>query len=146
MTVSAPAASAKNTKWPELLNDQYAIAEYISSYAPYEIEEEMVEELYHGCRAKLAWIELSTLILSNDDNHLSCEDRQREVDSLPVATMPPLFVADSRLEDGYHRLRKLISDGQTHHWAYIVEEIPEPEIVIAKRRPSRWDSLYGIEP
>lgn len=146
MTTPAPPISAADMKWPELLKDQYAIAEYISEHAPYEIEEEMIEELYHGSRAKLTWIELGSLILSKDDNHLACEERQGEVDRLPVSTMPPLFVDDSRLEDGYHRLRKLLKEGATHHWAYIVEAIPEPELEVTKRKPSRWDALYGMEP
>lgn len=146
MTSSAPAASAADTKWPELLKDQYAIAEYITGYAPYEIDEEMIEELYHGSRAKLTWIELSTLVLINDDHHLPSKSRQKKIDRLPVLTMPPLFVADSRLEDGYHRLRKLLAEGISHHWAYIVEDIPEPEVEVSRAKPSRWDALYGMEP
>lgn len=143
-TPSSPApASAKDHPWPESLADQYAIAEWVVMLSPHDVEEEFVEEYYRGRRAKLTWIELNKLTYQNPDKHESCPDRQADVDSKPIATMPPLLVSHTELEDGYHRLRKLLAEGVTHHWAYVVEDIPEPEISPI-RKPSRWD--IPIEP
>lgn len=140
---SATQVSAKDHPWPEALADQYAIAEWIVTLSPHEVDEEFVEEYFRDTRAKLTWIDLSTLTFQSEDVHESCPERQADVDRKPISTMPPLLVSNTELEDGYHRLRKLLAEGITHHWAYVVEDIPEPEIARI-RKPSRWD--IPIEP
>lgn len=138
--------TARDTAWPELLVDAQAVAAYVSELSPYEICEEQIEEQYHGCRAKLTWIELSSLSLESGDHNMPSKSRQKNIDSLPVATMPPLLVDESTLQDGYHRLRKLLADGMTHHWAYIVEEVPEDTLEVKAKKASRWDALYDLSP
>lgn len=138
--------TARDSVWPELLSDAQAVAAYVSELSSYEVCEEQIEEQYHGCRAKLIWLELSSLALGDDDHNVREEDRQEAVDSLPVATMPPLLVEDSSLQDGYHRLRKLLADGVTHHWAYVIEVIPEDVLEVKAKKPSRWDALYDLSP
>lgn len=128
--------------WPEFLENSSAIAEYVADLSPYEISQEQIQEQYFGLRGRLTWIELSTLLLRSDDHNIPSKSRQKAVDSQPVMTMPPLLVDDSVLEDGYHRLRKLMKDGATHHLAYVIEEAPEPTV----KKVSRWDSAYDITP
>lgn len=142
--------TAENAIWPEFLESSAAIAEYVADLSPYEISQEQIEEQYFGLRGRLTWIELGTLLLRSSDHNIPSKSRQKAVDSLPIVTMPPLLVDDSVLEDGYHRFRKLMKDGVTHHWAYIVEEAPEqtpeqtPEPTV--RRSSRWDSAFDMSP
>lgn len=138
--------SAKNTAWPEFLVDAESIATYVSELSPYEVCEEQIEEQYHGCRAKLTWLELASLSLGDEDHNLKSETRQKSIDSQPVATMPPLLVEESQLQDGYHRRRKLLAEGVTHHWAYVIEEAPEDVLEVKTKKPSRWDTLYDLAP
>lgn len=139
-------ADSQVKKWPEFLDSAQAIAEYVSNLSPYEISEEQIEEQYFGCRARLTWLDLSTLVLRSDDHNLPSDSRQKKIDGLEVETMPPLLVEDSYLEDGYHRHRKLAKDGITHHWAYVIEEAPEdaPEAPAIKK--SKWDTMYDMAP
>lgn len=150
MTHHVNAESAATTTWPEFLESSEAIAEYVADLSPYEISQEQIEEQYFGLRGRLTWVELSTLVLRSSDHNIPSKSRQKAVDSLPVVTMPPLLVDDSVLEDGYHRLRKLMKDGVTHHWAYVIEEEPEPEPEPepgpAGRKTSRWDSAFDMTP
>lgn len=139
-------AIAATKAWPEFLENAEAIAEYVADLSPYDISLEQIEELYFGCRGRLAWVDLSTILLRDEDHNMPTKARQKKVDSLPVATMPPLLVDDSVLEDGYHRMRKLMKDGITHHWAYVVEEAPEPTPAPTMKKASRWDSLYDMAP
>lgn len=138
--------SARDTVWPERLKGPECIATYVSELSSYEVCEEQIEEQFHGCHARLAWVELSTLTLGDDDHNVREEDRQAAVDSLPVTTMPPLLVENNLLQDGYHRLRKLLADGVTHHWVYVIEESPEDVLEVRARKPSRWDTLYDLAP
>ncbi|WP_408601990.1 hypothetical protein [Pseudomonas sp. PLMAX] len=142
MTHDVNAETAAAATWPELLESSQAIAEYVADLSPYEISQEQIEEQYFGLRGRLTWIELSTLLLRSSDHNIPSKSRQKAVDSLPVVTMPPLLVDDSVLEDGYHRLRKLMKDGVSHHWAYVMEEGPEPTV----KKASRWDSAYDMTP
>lgn len=143
---SAHPGSARDIVWPDRLKDPEGIAGYVSELSSYEVCEEQIEEQFHGCHARLAWIELSTLTMGDDDHNVRENDRQAEVDSLPVATMPPLLVEDNVLQDGYHRLRRLLADGVTHHWVYLIEEAPEEVLEAKARKPSRWDTLYDLAP
>lgn len=145
MTIDpSTATAAANAEWPEILKDNSAIAEYVCDLSPYEVDAEMLEEMFHGSRARLRWVELATLILAPEESHLPSKTRQKRVDKLPISTMPPLLVCDLHLQDGYHRLRKLLKDGITHHWAYVVEDVPEPSLEVAQAPASRWDDMYNI--
>jgi DNA-binding protein len=141
-----PISMASIKIWPEFLESSQAIAEYVSDLSPYEISQEQIEEQYFGLRGRLTWIELGTLVLRSEDHNLPSKSRQKAVDSLPLATMPPLLVDDSVLEDGYHRIRKLLKDGATHYWAYVIEEAPEPTQELTVKKPSRWDLDFDITP
>ncbi|MDT8925538.1 hypothetical protein RBE51_22405 [Pseudomonas taiwanensis] len=141
-----PEETPQHMVWPEYLVSAEAIAAYVAVLSPYEVSLEQIEEQYFGCRAKLTWIELDTLLLYDSDHHEPSQGRQEAVDSLPIGTMPPLLVEDFHLEDGYHRLRKLRQDNMTHHWAYVIEEAPEPSAAPAARKPSRWDEVYDQSP
>lgn len=134
---SARLNSARDIVWPGHLKDPQVIAGYISEQSSYELCEEQIEEQFHGCRARLAWIEISMLTLGHDDHNLREEVRQAKADSLPVATMPPLLVEDNLLQDGYHLLRRLLADGATHYWAYVVEEAPENALEVKPVKASK---------
>lgn len=146
MTHDVNAETAATTTWPEFLESSEAIAEYVADLSPYEISQEQIEEQYFGYRGRLTWVDLSTLLLRSEDHNIPSKSRQMAVDGLPVVTMPPLLVDDSVLEDGYHRFRKLMKDGVTHHWAYVMEEAPEPTPEPRVRKPSRWDSAFEMTP
>lgn len=141
-----PEETAQSKVWPEYLASAEAIAAYVAELSPYEVCLEQIEEQYFGCRARLTWIELDTLLLHDQDHHEPSLRRQKAVDSLPISSMPPLLVDDFHLEDGYHRLRKLRQDNMTHHWAYVIEEAPEPSSAPVSRKPSRWDEVYDPSP
>lgn len=137
---------ANGRVWPEFLADAQAIAEYVSELSPYEISEEQIEEQYFGSRARLTWLELSKVILGSDDHNQPSKSRQKAVDRLPIETMPPLLVENFYLQDGYHRFRKLMGEGVTHHWVYMIELAPEDTPKTPARKPSRWDDLYDLKP
>lgn len=144
MTEAQTPISAKDRAWPESLASAQAIAEYVAALSPYEVCEEQIEEQYFGCHARLTWLDLSTVTLESGDHNLPCESRQKSVDGLPVATMPPILIDQSVLQDGYHRFRKLMGEGVTHHWVYVIEEAPEDVLEPVKRKPLKWDELYGV--
>lgn len=137
-----PAPPGYYSRWPALLPDAQAIAEYISSQTPYEICEEQIEEQYFGSGARLQWIALSSISLEHQDNHEIDAERQTECDKRNVATMPPFLVEEGVMQDGHHRIRTLLAKNITHHWAYVVEEAPELEM--ATKSKSRWDKLYDL--
>jgi hypothetical protein len=140
-----PAAPADYSRWPDLLPDAQAIAEYISSQTPYEICEEQIEEQYFGSAARLQWIALSSISLENQEHHEIDPKRQAKCEKRNVATMPPFLVEDGVMQDGHHRIRTLLAKGITHHWVYVTEDAPDS--ALAPACASRWDRLYdGYEP
>lgn len=146
MTEAQTPISAKDRAWPESLASAQAIAEYVAALSPYEVCEEQIEEQYFGCHARLTWLDLSTVTLESGDHNLPCESRQKSVDGLPVATMPPILIDQSVLQDGYHRFRKLLSEGLTHHWAYVIEVAPENALEVPKRKASKFDAAFDVSP
>jgi hypothetical protein len=146
MTSPQASTSAKDKVWPECLASAQAIAEYVVGLSPYEVSEEQIEEQYFGCHAKLTWLDLSAVLLESGDHNLPCEDRQKSVDDLPVSAMPPLLVDQSVLQDGYHRFRKLMNEGVTHHWAYVIEVAPEDVLEFPGRKVSKLDEALGALP
>jgi hypothetical protein len=137
-----PAPPSDYSRWPDLLPDAQSIAEYISSQTPYEICEEQIEEQYFGSAARLQWVALSSISLENQEHHEIDPKRQAKCDKSNVETMPPFLVEDGVMQDGHHRIRTLLAKGITHHWVYVVEEAPEPEL--ASPTASRWDKVYDL--
>jgi len=113
--------------WPRQLVNAKAIAAHVSSLSPYEVSEELIEDVYRDCRAVLKWVALDSLVVSNPDGHVAEKDRQLACGALPQETMPPLLSDADGLQDGHHRLRTMKGRGVTHWWTYVIEPSREPE-------------------
>lgn len=87
------------------LRDSKAIADFIITYSPYDVDEELIEEYFHGCHAILKKILIEDLKPGDFNQHVSNEVLEKCYAKLPVETMPPLVVEGAQIIDGHHRWR-----------------------------------------
>ena len=111
--------------YPELLVDDRAIADHIVSLSPGEIDEEMVEECFRGCRARLSWIPIDQITPGHADTNIPNPKREAKYAKLPLQTMPPIVIDQGEIQDGNHRFRVAQAAGAVGLWCYCVEEVED---------------------
>lgn len=116
----ADKAAPKPNGFPERLAEDRDIADYIETWATYEVDPEFVEEQFRGERAELRLMPISGLIEGGRDHNLQSPANERKYQRMKLETMPPLLVRDGKVLDGNHRLRACKKRGLTHVWCYDV--------------------------
>lgn len=112
-------------RWAAALGNARAIAGYIGSIAPDYVDEELVEEYFHGCRAVLALVPIAELREGPADVNVPSKKKAAAYAKLPPETMPPLVVMNGVVEDGHHRLRDARRRGVVSVLCYVVEYIDD---------------------
>ena len=107
--------------YPAVLRDEREIAEYISSIASDYVNEEMIEEYFHGCSAVLKLVPIADIVEGNPDANVRSARKERKYAKMDPATIPPLVIEDGEVKDGNHRLRVAQAAGATALWCYVVE-------------------------
>ena len=95
----------------KLLKDNFEIAQYISHISTNKIDIEVAEEYFFGCFARLKQVEVDYLKTENENHHLPNKKKEKKYQALPLETMPPLVIENSKIIDGHHRYRALKSLG-----------------------------------
>jgi hypothetical protein len=108
--------------WPEQLEDNEAIADYIAELSPSYIDRELCAENFRGCRAILRLVPIQEINPAHTDAHERFPHREAEYAALDLATMPPLLLDHGVIEDGHHRYRVAKAKGASHLWCYEIVE------------------------
>lgn len=109
--------------YPDHLATAAAIADHIAILSPGDIDEEMVEEHFRGCHARLQWMPMDQLTPGPIEAHVANAKLEARYAKKPLATLPPLVVENGQIEDGHHRYRVALAAGATGLWCYCVEEL-----------------------
>lgn len=117
----------KPAGFDEYLYDARDIANYIETWATYEVDPEFVEEQFRGEYAKLQLLPIDSLIEGGRDHNLQSPANERKYQRMSIKTIPPLLVRGNEVLDGNHRLRAAKKRGLTHLWAYVVMEGRVPD-------------------
>lgn len=107
-------------QWPEELEDNYAIADYIESVSPSYIDHELCAENFRDCRAELKYLPITAISDKNAAHHERIPERELEYARMNPETMPPLLIDNGVIEDGHHRFRVAKELGLTHLWCYVI--------------------------
>src|SRR5271157_5288602 len=105
--------------FPEKLDAQ-GIADYIETYANYEVDNEMVYENFRGSHAVLKLVPISGLTEGGRDQNLQNKKNENAYLKESLKTQPPAVVENGKVLDGNHRLRANVRRGLTHMWCYVV--------------------------
>lgn len=108
--------------YPARLDDARAIADHIATLSPGEIDEDMVEEHFRGCVARLEWLPIDQITPGPADAHVANRALEVRYAKQPLHTLPPLVVENGQIEDGHHRYRVALAAGAAGLWCYCVEE------------------------
>lgn len=105
----------------QTLEDNIEIADYIAECSLEEVDREIIEENYRGCFAVLKEVEISSLVMGLEDNHLIDNQKQLRYNKM-TKEIPPIVIKGSKVIDGHHRVRALISKNIKTIMAYVVQE------------------------
>lgn len=109
-------------KWPSILKDRWAIADYIERMSPIEVDEEMIAEHFRGCHATLRMVPIAQIKADDENGNIPSKSRQAKYMKMDPKNMPPLVIEDGVIQDGHHRYRVAIALGLTQVLCYVVEE------------------------
>lgn len=121
----ADKAPPKPTGFEDRLHDARDIADYIETWATYEVDPEFVEEQFRGQHAELRLLPIAELREGGRDHNLQSPANERKYQRMRLETLPPLLVRDGEVLDGNHRLRACKKRGLTHVWCYAVMDDTE---------------------
>jgi len=105
--------------FPEKLDAQ-GIADYIETYATYEVDNEFVYEKFRGSHAVLQLVPIVDLREGGRDSNLQSKANEGKYLKQSLKTQPPAVVENGEVLDGNHRLRANKRRGLTHMWCYVV--------------------------
>ena len=109
-------------EYPDILKDEEEIADYISSLATEEVDEELIREYFIGTHAVLKWVDVDSIREGDSDHHISDEEKELEYKYMDSSTMPPIVIEDGKIMDGNHRYRVAKAKGLEKIRAYIVKD------------------------
>ena len=105
--------------FPDTLDAQ-GIADYIETYAPYEVDNEFVYEQFRGKHAVLKLVPIAQLKEGGRDHNLQSKKNEGTYLKMNIKTQPPAVVENGKVLDGNHRMRANIRKGLTQMWCYVV--------------------------
>jgi len=119
-----------SNKYPKILSDGYAIAEYINSISKSYIDVEMVSEYFRGAKAILKYISINDIKEGDSDHNIVNAHKEKKYYRLSLETMPPIVIENGEIQDGNHRYRVAKAKGAKKIWCYDVintDKITESE-------------------
>ena len=102
--------------------DAQGLADFIETYAPYEVDNEFVYEKFRGSHAVLKLLPIADLKEGGRDHNLQDPKAEAKYLKQNLKTQPPAVVENGIVLDGNHRLRANKQRGLTHMWCYVVME------------------------
>lgn len=128
----------KTITWPAFLKDEREIAAYISENCATYVNEEMIEEYFHGTEAQLVKVSITDLKHGDVDHNERSEKKQARYAKMNPLSRPPIVCGyDLEVEDGNHRYRDALSRGEQFIWAYIpTETLERTNICVHERAPA----------
>lgn len=116
------AVPPKPAGFDDVLNDAQEIADYIETWATYEVDNEFVYEKFRGCHAVLKLVPIAELQEGGRDANERSQKNEDKYLKQNLKTQPPAVVENGKVLDGNHRLRANIRRGLTAMWCYVVME------------------------
>lgn len=106
--------------FPDVLKDAQEIADFIETYASYDVDNEFIYEKFRGAHAVLKLVDIASLKEGGRDHNQQSETNEKAYAEQDLATQPPALVENGEVLDGNHRLRANKSRGLTQMWCYVV--------------------------
>ena len=106
----------------KVLKSNREIAEYIESHSSYSVDTLLIEECFFGCEAILKEVDISSLLLDNEDHHILDEEKQEKYNKMKSEEAPPIVVEKGVIRDGHHRVRAAKYQNKQTIMAYVVVE------------------------
>lgn len=101
----------------------FEIADYIETYHPDGVENEVVYEYFRGMKGVLKKVPIDTIKEGPPDNNLRNEKKEKRY--LKSKTpYPPIVIWLGMIEDGHHRWRNEKLKGSQYMWVYDVIDDP----------------------
>jgi hypothetical protein len=100
--------------------DAQGLADYIETYATYEVDPEFVYEMFRGSHAVLKLVPIASLREGGREHNLQSKKNEDKYLKQDLKTQPPAVVEDGKVLDGNHRFRANKRRGLTHMWCYVV--------------------------
>ncbi len=125
-------------QFPTVLEGSREIAGYVAGLDD-DADEELVLEMFRGCRATLQRVAIGSLEEGPRDAHVRNVAKERRYARKPLASMPPILVEDGVIQDGHHRFRVAKAQGAKEIMAYVVTEIAAKQHVGTGRQASGSD-------
>ena len=104
------------------LKSSKEIAEYIQVHSNYDVDQQLIEEYFFGCRAELKEIELNSIILDNENYHIQDKNKQEKYNKMNSTEAPPIVVEKGLVKDGHHRVRAAKYQNRKTIMAYVIVE------------------------
>jgi hypothetical protein len=105
--------------FPDTLDAQ-GLADYIETYATYEVDNQQLYEMFQGGHAVLKLVPIASLTEGGRDSNLQSKSNEAKYLKQDLKTQPPAVVDKGKVLDGNHRLRANKRRGLTHMWCYVV--------------------------
>jgi hypothetical protein len=106
--------------FPDTLDAQ-GLADYIETYATYEVDNQQLYEMFQGGHAVLKLMPIAELREGGRDHNLQSKSNEAKYLKQDISTQPPAVVENGEVLDGNHRLRANKRRGLTHMWCYVVQ-------------------------
>jgi hypothetical protein len=111
-------------EWPQSLADSREIADYVQNHSTYDVDYELIDEIYRGMHAVLRKVPLLQIDPGHADSNISDPAKTKRYMKMDPATMPPILIEDGVVVDGHHRYRVAKKLGLTEIWCYVIEDQP----------------------
>ena len=116
------AVPPKPVGFDEVLYDAQDIADYIETWATYEVDPEFVYEKFRGTHAVLKLVPMDQLQEGGRDANMRSKKNEDKYLKQNLKTQPPAIVENGKILDGNHRFRANKRRGLTAMWCYVVME------------------------
>ena len=111
-----------SSEYPQILHDEYEIANYIFSLSSSYVDTNFIEEYFYRCYASLQKLPIDSIKEGNKDHNISNPANEKKFLNLSPDTIPPIVVMDGEIEDGNHRYQVAKKKGMKEIWCYVITE------------------------
>lgn len=104
------------------LKDEHDIADHIESTSTGHVDHGLMVDYFRGAHAKLKRTPVQEIETGDSKHNIPSKKKQAKYRKMPSETRPPIVIEHGKIVDGHHRYRDAVKKGESHIWAYHVED------------------------